>query len=554
MTHRFNPDSRSRLSSLGAYLLWRLERGRGFGWFFWSMKATLIVALGLMIAAFWFPSELNLWQELVSIFGLAVFSLPSLWRSAWLSASKNKAKFFISSDFWISVFTVTFLLEDFPQGVLWKPLFSFSFSSLWIWFRLFEAKSWRQSLHKNFQTQDKLWHQAVGNSSLRSLLIVLTIAGFGLLWITRGPLPLSILPLALAVACWPFHLAILNQLFKKSESQLWRCLDWSFFKGARSVRILLSHFQGVFTQPELKVRNVWLESIHEWPDKSIEEVLYKVALTSEHPVCKAIVDHLSSPKTDLIQVKETALQQHLGIQGSVRDVQGGLFQFVLGSLGWHRILQTSMSNEGRQFLKQAIDSNLIVVLLSLNENIVAAIALESNLKADAEQGAAVLSSQFKWGLLSSASMKWAPAQCPSTLDFDLFPVEREMLRMQAEDRFHQYQYQQDPVAAEIVAAWDLKTSASNSHPLWKKVLISPLETTSTDLSNTGFHVYSDRVEDIAAPFSASRWFKSARRMSLVFAIAFIALLLFVPKSEFAALLLILAAFLGTWWILRTDIE
>jgi hypothetical protein len=553
-THSFNPDSKSRLSSLGAYLLWRIDRGQGFGWFFWSMKVTLVVSLALLIAAFWWPVELNLWQEITSIAGLTVFAIPSLWRSAWLSSSKNKAKFFISSDFWISVFAVSFLLEDFPKGFIWKPLFSFSFCSLWIWFRLFEAKSWRESLRNNFQREDRLWHQSVGHSSLRSLLILIVLATYGLLVLIRGNIPFSALSLGLAVACWPFHIAILNKLFQRSELHFWRCLDWEFFKSARSMRILLSHFQGVFTQPHLKVRDVWLESIHEWPDKSIEEVLYKVALNSDHPVCQAIVQHLPSPKNDLIQVKETSLQQHLGIQGSVRDVQGGLFQFVLGSLGWHRILQTSMSNEGRQFLKQAIDNNCIVVLLSLNENIVAAIALESKLKSDAEKGAAILSSQFKWGLLSSASMKWAPSQCPSTLDFDLFPVEREMLRKQAEERFHQYQHHHDPVAAEILAPWDLKGYQSKAHQSWKRILVAPLASSPSDLTDTAFQIYSDRVVDIAAPFSASEWFKGSRRMSLALAVVLITILFFVPKVEFAALLLVLSAFLGTWWILRTEIE
>jgi hypothetical protein len=553
-THSFNPDSQSRLSNLGAYLLWRIDRGRGLGWFFWSMKVTLVLSLGLLVAALWWPDELNRWQELVSICGLLVFAVPSLWRSAWLSSSKHKIKFFISSDFWISVFAISFLAEDFPQGMIWKPLFSFSFCSLWIWFRLFEAKSWRTSLQNNFQKEERLWHHSVGHSSLRGVLILAVLATYGIVVFVRGDIPISSLSLGMAVACWPFHIAILNKLFQKSESHFWRCLDWNFFRSARSMRILLSHFQGVFTQPQLKVRNVWLESIHEWPDKSIEEVLYKVALTSDHPICKAIVDHLPSPKNDLIQVKESGLQEHLGIQGSVRDVQGGLFQFVLGSLGWHRILQTSMSNEGRQFLKQAIDNNLIVVLLSLNENIVAAIALESKLKPDAEEGAAILSAQFKWGLLSSASMKWAPTQCPSTLDFDLFPVEREMLRKQAEERFHQYQHQHDPVAAEVLAPWDLKGDPSRSNQSWKRILVAPLESRPSDLTDAALQIYSDRVVDIAAPFSASEWFKVSRRMSIILAFVLISILIFVPKVEFAALLLVLAAFIGTWWILRTEIE
>ena len=549
ISHAFIPDSRSRLSNMGAYLLWRQTNGLGLGLWFWTMKSLLTIALGLYVATLWLPNQLLVAQEIISLLGLVVFAIPTLIRSAALTTSKRKVEIFLQTDFWIAVFGIALVAEGFPSVAQWKPLFAFSFCSLWIWFRLFEAAAWRTTLKDNFGFAGKLWSHSVGLTAQRRWLILLSIAAFVFVWLAWRPMPTSSLALALAVSCWPIQNSLLNKLFKVSEKNSWKVFDWQFFKSARSIRILLSHFQGIFTNPEVEVDQIWYESLHEWPEQSIQEVLYKTALTNQHPISAALVKHLSQPKNNLVELQEVQMRPHLGIQGTLKDVQGGVFGFVLGSLGWHRILQTSMSDEGRRFLKNAIDSNRVVTLLSLNETIVAAIAIRSDLKLDADTGASLLAERFKWGVLSSASMKWTPSKLPSSIDFDLFPVERTMLRAQAEDRFHQYRKNDSGVCVELSAPWDQLSEHS-----WNSVLVSPTLTNSTSDSKSCLQIYSDQVKDITAPFVASEWLHRTTKLSCLIASTAIVLISVIPRPEFAALLLGSAGFMSTWWILKSDIE
>jgi len=549
ISHSFSPHSHHRLSHIGSYILWRITMNQGLGVYLWLMKISLFISLALFLASLGWPDPLLAWQEIASLAGLIVFAIPCLWRSALLEFSQKKSRLIESSDLWISMFAIVFLLEDFPAIAPWKPLFAFTFCNLWIWLRFLEAKAWRNKLAPHFTRQDRLWFRSVEmRSSFLPLMLASTLL-FLVAWIVKGPLSLSLLPLVWAAACWPAHIILLNKLFQESENSSWKVFDWRFFRDLRFVKIILSHFQGVFTQPNLQVNKLWIESIHEWPERSILEILHKVARTNSHPMSEALMQFLQSPETDLIELSEVSLAQHLGVRGIVKDVQGGSSTFVFGSLGWHRILQTSMSDDGRQFLRSAIDSNQIVSLLSLNDTIVAAVALKSQIRTDAEEAAAKLSSDFRWGLVSSASMKWTPKILPATVDFELFPVEREMIRLQAEDRFNEYRFGTKPVAAEIVASWDLQSPAK-----WNRLLVSPLEQTPADLSKTVVQLYSSQVSDICRPFVASTWLNRAQRLAWGIQTLSILVVLLIPQPEFGALLLAIVLILSTWWFLQSKIE
>lgn len=356
------------------------------------------------------------------------------------------------SDVWVGIFLLSSLgiyfirpLSHLELGLL------LVFGMLWLALRTGEAYLWKKKLKKNFNNAEKDWSQTPASfanrlqvmNALLGLAVVLTVY-LGLGWMVGDWIPHPSLALVMVIFTTPFMNFLVTTLLRQSELNGWLCRDFSFFRNLRKSKLIFFHSTGVLSSGELKVSQTWLENSDEWPKEDIREILVHLSHQSAHPISEAIRGHFPKVKKPLLELENLENHPHLGVTGIFRDIQRSKVTARLGSFSWHRVLQSEMSDEGRDHLKKWLDAGKHVCLLSLNETIVCGIAFDDSWK---EIDGLQSGKRRRELILLSSTQRTLPDDAIfASKHYDSFPPERKNWSLHWMERI--------PEAIEVASWWD----------------------------------------------------------------------------------------------------
>jgi len=428
----------------------------------------------------------------------------------------------MESNTWIAVFLAGSLVRQ-PESLEMGLLLIFGL--IWIGLRIGEAHLWRKVLALQFESIEKDWSQVPAKFANQiqklsfALGLFVSASSFVYLGIsTQNWVPHPSLALVMVIFTTPFISYLMTAILKLAEQNGWLCRDFSFFRNLRKSKILFFHSTGVLSSGALEVKESWIETSNEWPKEDIREILTHLSHQSAHPISDAIRDHFAKVKKPLLELEKTELHPHLGVTGIFRDIQRSKVTARLGSFSWHRVLQSEMSDEGREHLKKWLDAGRHICLLSLNETIVCGLAFTDEWN-DLES---LNSMNDRQQILLTSTLRIAPHETVfSSKHYDSFPAERQNWQLHWTERI--------PQALEIAAWWD-----TPSEPILPRIHFQTLARPTTE--DHKLVIYSHSIGGLHSALKNSEsfhrqwivWLLLSGSLGVAFAYLLPPLLIFAP--------------------------
>lgn len=570
VTGEWNSDSTKGLAHLGAYIAWRrsLKRDRWLkrliaSWILFGLGLACGIASHLMdvsgvpiVEIFFGISALNIF---ICLIPLLIFSLRLSSRHWWES--------FLQADFWILSFILfTFLRATFRldlDGIHWNRPFnpptlmtSLLVGEIWILWRWLEARRWGASLKSVIPVGVPSIDPALRNYARRlqwiqfavslSIVVAYLAAEFAF---AQVPIPLRLGLIAMAAGTLPWSRWIFQRLHRSSMHNQWiiGSDDLQSFADLKDKNLLIFHHHGVLSDSHARVEELWIDTSDQWPKEDIREILVHLANQNSHPICELIVKSFPKIKKPLLDLESIQVLPHLGISAQLRDIHKSRVTARLGSVAWHRILQSEMSPEGRARLKSWIERGWTISMLSLNQEVVAAIAIDSSWRADLLESLTAISGDLNFTsvALSSTNRNIPETQYLKQSVSHLFPVERS-------SHFKRW-IERRPKAVEVLAWWDQGFS-----PTLPKIQFRPTDRL-LDQKIEGLLIYGEKLQSLVRLLSSSSDFHGTRKAALgASALApFCCLSTYALTAyPFAAGFLILSSFFvgGLLWTSRSDLK
>ncbi|MBN8554116.1 MAG: hypothetical protein J0L93_01620 [Deltaproteobacteria bacterium] len=394
-----------------------------------------------------------------SILGLSVaIILIVLLPTGIMSAYRAREKFIdriLYFDFILSIILIIFCVENwaYPDSPIALAIACFV-GFFWMQMRIGLRKYWQKETSGFFKDKELLWEKFLipshKHQRILSLLGLVCLGAFAFFckdnrinfyWTA---LALCFLPCALPYFEW-----IAQRLLIESEKIGFLCRKFVSFKRLKDFKMLVLHRFGVLTKTNFKVNDHFIDDSDEWSEAEIKELLSLITSTSSHPISKLLTEEFTAKKKTLVSLEHLEQKSHLGITAQFKDLQGRHGTAVLGEMTWHKILQHEIFPENVEKLKKLSEKADILLLLSINRKILAAVAIKVQQRKDAAEALTQLhAKKLHLTLLSSSPFKLEDLPENSFVEMatNLLPIERQNQRKVWMERI-------SPIL-EVKAFWD----------------------------------------------------------------------------------------------------
>jgi hypothetical protein len=345
----------------------------------------------------------------------------------------------IHVDFLISVVAIGFCIENLRSPGSPLPLAAACFVGFaWMQWRLWLGRYWDRKTKDFFRNPDLLWQDSLipwlrhqrylAAAGLFLLLAAVLYAIFRCP--TRNYFWTSFAACFLPCA-FPYFEWIALRLRIESEKVGFLCRSFESFKKLKDYQMILMHRFGVLTLTKFKIADYFIDDSDEWSEAEIKELISLMVANSLHPASKILIEEFKPKKKSLVSLESIQARPHLGLISEFHDLQGRKGTAVLGEMTWHKILQHEIFPEHLDKLKQLNEKADLLVLISMNRKILAAIAIS----APEKENLADLLGDFnregiKIALLSSSPLRSKTVTTNMFVETatNLLPLERQTQR------------------------------------------------------------------------------------------------------------------------------
>lgn len=208
------------------------------------------------------------------------------------------------------------------------------------------------------------------------------------------------------------------------------------------------HHRGVITETKSQLVGHWIDPSSEFSEPSTFGLVKGLAQHFEHPVSQAISSSLEAETQD-IPLSEITSHPYRGLEYLTRKTNGDPMRVFFGNWNWTRLNKHDTSPELLRKIAEWKEADLSISVLSINERVVAAFAVEDCTREDAES---FLKEQRSLGkkicLISSNQKLPAPAVQAELTEFktNLLSIERDLQLKKWEERADKF--------LELNAFWD----------------------------------------------------------------------------------------------------
>lgn len=349
------------------------------------------------------------------------------------SLQKWRTSFFdglIDADFLVLIFLIAITIENakaLTPANHWIYLGTFVIS--WMFFRLWEAKRWKNILTARFRREEFFWNRPLEIASLQKRLVfglgVLVILSAYLLSSQDHPLSkiiLALIPLALPLSFW-----MTNRLLAEADQYDFFSSNWKGFLNLRKIKSLILHQHGVMTEPIHEISEIWIDDPDQFQTEEVEEALALISDIGTHPIAEQL-RRKNKKKSRLLRLLSFQEKSHLGISAELEDLNRDRIVAHFGTLSWQKILKHEISESGMQSIRNWRLKRYSFSLLSLNRSVVAAVAWSSSSKASAIDALAQLKEMRVHSTLISSQIyrldNWESPSGVKDSAVDLLPAER----------------------------------------------------------------------------------------------------------------------------------
>ncbi len=364
--------------------------------------------------------------------------------------------------------------------------------------KYFETLRWKKALRGYFKNDSLKWPITEAlrrNSDKRNLhftfiALILVVSVFVLSKVISGEtLSLSLLLASNVFFIIPLFHILLNRLLKEAEDHHFIVSDLPAFQNLRKTDLLMIHQNGVVTEPDFRISEIWIDSESGRSEEEVLDFLSQIAETSKHPISQMIAKKFKSKTKRLAKLIKAEEVPHLGVRAQLSDLNHSNVQVILGSSLWHKVLEHQISEPGMQKVRGWNSKNLRLTFLSVNQQIVAAVAWSLELRKDADKDLENLRSLRPIALTSSMPELWNSSleKHADQISLGLLPIERTIQIKLWEERAKNIY--------EIKSSWDPQSSIKGT------VIFSPQRELSAPLQ-----VLDGRISDLSWAIKASEKF------------------------------------------------
>lgn len=316
--------------------------------------------------------------------------------------------------------------------------------------RLKTKKTFLEDFEENFSSSNSASVEAKERALIYfGIVFVSIIAGCTSLFIYDGNLLWSGALVALLPFCIPSFQWFISRSFLGLLREGVITDKLEHLEEIRGTECIHSHQSGVWTDPQLKLSEHWIDPSFAWKEQEVSNLIGNLAALSEHPACLAIQDKFQTSGEFNLELSDVQHEPFIGLITNFRDEQGKPLDILLGNITWMDLERHSRSPEAVNLVSQWQQKGLWVSALSINHRIVAIFGLQTELKPDAIQLLdSIKELKKKLAMMSSApavNLKLYEEDCHATA-FGLVPIERAVRKRHWQARSGDY--------IELISDWD----------------------------------------------------------------------------------------------------